>query len=55
MKKLIDRFSGLVKGSIPGFHRIVLKGFILPLMPAKQVMQLCTAQGVRNKEYKQEA
>ncbi len=49
MKKLIDRFSGLVKGSITGFDRIVFKGFILPLMSAKQVMQFCTAQGVLNK------
>ena len=29
MKKLIERFSGLVKGSITGFDRIVFKGFVL--------------------------
>jgi len=35
MNKLIKRFSDLVKGSIPGFNRIVFKGFIFPLMAAK--------------------
>jgi hypothetical protein len=30
MKRLIERFSSLVKGSITGFDRIVFKGFILP-------------------------
>ena len=34
MRKHIERFSGLVKGSINGFDRIVFKGFILPLMSA---------------------
>ncbi|PIE57054.1 MAG: hypothetical protein CSA34_01785, partial [Desulfobulbus propionicus] len=52
MKKLIEKFSGLVKGSITCFDRIVFKGFILLLMSAKQVMQFYTAQGVLNKEYK---
>ena len=39
MKKLIERFSDLVKGSIAGFDRIVFKGFILPLMSAKGAMR----------------
>jgi hypothetical protein len=52
MKKLIERFSGLVKGSITGFDRIVFKGFILPLMSAEQVMRFCRVQGVLNKDYK---
>ena len=46
MKKLIERFSGLVKGSITGFDRIVFKGFILPLMSAKGVMQFCGIKGI---------
>ena len=35
MRKLIERLSGLVKGSIAGFDRIVFKGIILPLVMAK--------------------
>jgi len=52
MKKLIERFSGLVKGSISGFDRIVFKGFILPLMSAEKVMYFCRTQGILNKDYK---
>lgn len=52
MKKLVQRFSGLVKGAITGFDRIVFKGFILPLMSAEQVMRFCNTQGVLNKDYK---
>ena len=52
MKKLIEKFSGLVKGSITGFDRIVFKGFILPLMSAKGVMQFCGIKGILNKNYK---
>lgn len=52
MKKLIERFSGLVKGSITGFDRIVFKGFVLPLMSAKEVMHFCMAKGILNKDYK---
>jgi hypothetical protein len=29
MKKLIDRFSGLVKSTLSGFDRIVFKGLLL--------------------------
>jgi hypothetical protein len=29
MKKLIERFSGLVKSTLSGFDRIVFKGLIL--------------------------
>jgi len=32
MKSFIDRFSNLVKGTIPGFDRIVFKRLVLPLM-----------------------
>jgi hypothetical protein len=35
MKKFIERFSGLVKGTITGFDRIVFKGFVLPLMATR--------------------
>jgi hypothetical protein len=52
MKKLIERFSDLVKGSISGFDRIVFKGFILPLMSAKETMNFCRAKGILNKDYK---
>jgi len=52
MKKLIERFSDLVKGSITGFDRIVFKGFILPLMSAKGAMQFCGIKGILNKNYK---
>jgi len=34
MKRIIERFSDLVKGSISGFDRIVFKGLILPLIVA---------------------
>ncbi len=51
MKKLIERFSDLIKGSITGFDRIVFNGFILALMSAKQIMRFCKTQGVLNKEY----
>jgi hypothetical protein len=53
MKKLIERFSSLVKGTLSGFDRIVFKGLILPLMSAKEVMKFCTAKGILNKNYKQ--
>jgi hypothetical protein len=52
MKKLIERFSNLVKGSITGFDRIVFKGFILPLMAAKGAMNFCRTNGILNKDYK---
>jgi len=52
MKKLIERFSSLVKGSITGFDRIVFKGLILPLMSAKGAMQFCGIKGILNKNYK---
>ena len=52
MKKLIERFSDFVKGSISGFERIVFKGFILPLMSAKDTMSFCRSKGILNKDYK---
>jgi len=52
MKKLIERFSDLVKGSISGFDRIVFKGYILPLMAAKGAMSFCLTKGILNKDYK---
>ncbi len=52
MKLFIDRFSGLVKGTLTGFDRIVFKGFILPLMSAAEVMSFCRARGILNKGYK---
>ncbi len=52
MKNLIDRFSGLVNGTITGFDRIVFKGFILPLMSASEVMRFCGVRNILNKNYK---
>ena len=52
MKKFIERFSTLVKGTITGFDRIVFKGFILPLMSAGGAMQFCGSKGILNKNYK---
>ncbi len=52
MEKIIERFAGLVKGSITGFDRIVFKGLIRPLMSAKEVMKFCASKGILNKNYK---
>ena len=52
MKKLIERFASLVKGSINGFDRIVFKGFIIPLMTAQAAMSFCRANRILNKDYK---
>jgi hypothetical protein len=52
MKKLIERFASLVKGSISGFDRVVFKGFIIPLMTAQGAMSFCRANGILNKQYK---
>lgn len=52
MGKIIERFAGLVKGSITGFDRIVFKGLIRPLMSAKEVMKFCASKGILNKNYK---
>ena len=52
MKAFIDRFSGLVKGVLSGFDRIVFKGLILPLMSASEVMSFLCSKGVLNKDYK---
>ncbi len=52
MKKLIERFSGLVKSTLSGFDCIVFKGFILPLMSVDKVMDFCIVQGILNNDYK---
>ena len=48
MKAFIDRFSGLVKGTVSGFARIVFKGLILPLMSAAKVIGVCRNSGDGN-------
>jgi hypothetical protein len=48
MKKLIERFSGLVNGCITGFDRIVFKGFIIPLMVARGAMNFCRINEILN-------
>lgn len=53
MKTLINRFSGIVKGTISGFDRIVFKGLILPLMSSSEVMSFCRSKSILNKDYKQ--
>lgn len=52
MEAFINRFSGIIKGTISGFDRIVFKGFLLPLMSAAQVMSFCRSRGILNKDYK---
>ena len=52
MKLFIKRFSGLVKGTLSGFDRIVFKGCILPLMSYLEVMNFCRTMGILNKDYK---
>ncbi len=53
MKEFIKRFSGLVKGTISGFDRIVFKGLVLPLMSSCEVMFFCRSRSILNKDYKQ--
>jgi hypothetical protein len=48
MKKLVQRFASVVKGTLSGFDRIVFKGCILPLMSAAEVMKFCGAKGNRS-------
>lgn len=40
MKEFIKRFSGLVKGTLGGFDRIVFKRFVVPYYPLvrKQIL-----------------
>lgn len=52
MKEFIKRFSGLVKGTISGFDRIVFKGLVLPLMSSSEVMSFCRSRSILNKDYK---
>ena len=52
MELFIKRFSGLVKGTLSGFDRIVFKGCILPLMSYLEVMNFCRTMGILNKDYK---
>ncbi len=48
MKKLLQRFASVIKGTLSGFDRIVFKGYILPLMSAAEVMKFCgTKEGKR--------
>ena len=52
MRKLIERFSGLVKGTITSFDRIFFKGFILTLMSPEGAMKFCGYNNILNKDYK---
>ena len=53
MRSFIDRFSGLVNGTISGFDSIVFKGLVFPLTSAAEVMEFCRAKGILNKSYKE--
>lgn len=55
MGKLIERFSGLIKGAILGFDRILFKGFILPLMsPAIHgIAAKCEIAGYQDKHFRE--
>jgi hypothetical protein len=53
MKEFIKRFSGMVKGTISGFDRIVFKGLVLPLMSSSEVMSFCRSRSILNKDYKE--
>ena len=52
MFDLFKRFASMIKGSITGFDRIVLKGIITPLMFAKGAMMFCQRNHILNKDYK---
>ncbi len=52
MDTLFHRFSGLVKGVIKGFDRIVFKGHIRPIMYAAGMQLFLKTQGILNKDYK---
>ena len=52
MKTLLERFKGIVNGTLSGFDRIAFKGFLMPLMYAKGVMDFCRSNGILNKDYK---
>ena len=52
MDSLIQRFSGLVKGVISGFDRIVFKGRILPLLRAEGAESFCERRRILNKDYR---
>ena len=41
MKTLLKRFKGIVNETLSGFDRIAFKGFLMPLMYAKGVMDFC--------------
>jgi hypothetical protein len=52
MNGFIDQLSDLVKNGLTGFDRIVFKGFILPLIPASEVMHFCRTGNILNNNYK---
>ena len=52
MFDLFKRFGSMIKGSITGFDRIVLKGIITPLMFAKGAMMFCQRNHILNKDYR---
>src|SRR3989339_2109791 len=52
MNILIKRFSGLFKGVVSGFDRIVFKGMIRPLIYPEGAESFFRRRGVLNKNYK---
>lgn len=52
MNILVKRFSGLFKGVVSGFDRIVFKGMIRPLIYPEGAERFFRRRGVLNKNYK---
>ena len=52
MNLFVTKFSGIIKGIMAGFDRIVFKGSLLPLSYADGAMRFIASRGVRNKDFK---
>jgi hypothetical protein len=52
MNRFVQKFSGLVKGVLSGFDRIVFKGSVMPVMHGEGAMSFCRANGILYKDYK---
>ena len=52
MDSLLNKFSGVVKGVITGFDRIVFKGMLMPIMYAVGMQNFLFSREVLNKDFK---
>ena len=50
MNTLVQKFASIVKGTLVGFDRIVLKGSIVSLVYDKGVTSFCRRREILNKE-----